>query len=207
MPAAYSNSVYALDDYKRKMVEENKGFIHHMTNTILNLYPDIPRDQYDDIFQDATIDFIKCLKEYDSSKSKITSYSSIKILQEHKRRMNRYIRNKNILGEYYFDDIVHKNDYDDDTLDINYVMYDKQEDFNHEDYIIDNIIKTDILKQLKEKFSLEQLDMIELYLMKDTKQTDIARKYGITRQRVGQIIDKFRKESQELMIENGVYKQ
>ena len=204
MPATYPNSVYALDNTKQQILEKNIGFIHHMTNTIINLY-DLPRDQYDDIFQDATIDFIKSLKEYDPSKSKITSYSSIKILQEHKRRMNRYIRNKNILGEYYFDDIVHKNNYDDETLDINYVFHDKQEDYNYEDNMIDNIIKSDILKELKEKFSPEQLDMIELYLMKDTKQTDIAKKYGITRQRVGQIIDKFRNEAQKLMVENGVY--
>ena len=201
MPARLPDTEYRLNNSKRRLLEENIGFIHYMTNTILNIYPDIPRDQYDDIFQDCAIDFIKCLKEFDPSKSKITTYSSKKILSEYKRRMKRYNRKKNILGEYYLEDIANKNNYDNEDMNFCNAFSDN---YNYENDIIDNIIKTEILEKLETKFSKRDLEVINLY-MNGIEQADIARKYNISRQRVGQIINRFRKEGQELMNVSGIY--
>jgi len=196
MPAKIPDTEYTLDDSKRQLLENNIGFIHFMTNTLLNTYPDISRDEYDDIFQDCAIDFIKCLKEFDPSKSKITTYSSKKILSEYKRRMKRHYKKKNVLGEYFFDDIVSN-----DNLEMLNVLSDT---YNYEDNIINSILTKDILNELKNKFTSKNLKIINLYI-NGIEQAEIAKMYNISRQRVGQIINKFRKEAQALMIENGVY--
>ena len=196
MPAKLPDTEYQLDNSKRQLLENNIGFIHFMTNTLLNTYPDISRDEYDDIFQDCAIDFIKCLKEFDPSKSKITTYSSKKILSEYKRRMKRHYKKKNVLGEYFFDDIVSN-----DNLEMLNVLSDT---YNYEDNIINSILTKDILNELKNKFTSKNLKIINLYI-NGIEQAEIAKMYNISRQRVGQIINKFRKEAQALMIENGVY--
>lgn len=196
MPAKLPDTEYQLDNSKRQLLENNIGFIHFMTNTLLNTYPDISRDEYDDIFQDCIIDFIKSLKEFDPTKSKITTYSSKKILSEHKRRMKRHYKKKNVLGEYFFDDIVSN-----DNLEMLNVLSDT---YNYEDNIINSILTKDILNQLENKFSSRNIEVINLYVS-GIEQKEIAKMYNISRQRVGQIINKFKKEAQELMIENGIY--
>ena len=202
MPAKLPDSEYVLDDSKRQLLEDNLGFIHYMTNNLLNLYPNISRDQYDDIFQDCAIDFIKCLKEFDSSKSRITSYTGKKMISEHNRRMDRYYKRKNVLGEYFFDDIINSNLEDSkDTLEVLDVL---SGTYDFEDNIIHNILIQDILNQLENKFSSRNIKIINLH-MNGIEQTKIAKMYNITSQRVGQIISKFREEAQKLMIENGIY--
>lgn len=202
MPAKLPDTEYQLDNSKRQLLENNIGFIHYMTNTILNIYPDIPRDQYDDIFQDCTIDFIKCLKEFDSSKSKITSYTGKKMISEHNRRIDRYYKRKNVLGEYFFDDIINSNLEDSkDTLEVLDVL---SGTYDFEDNVIHNILIQDILNQLENKFSSRNLKIINLH-MSGIEQTKIAKMYNITSQRVNQIISRFRKEAQKLMIANGIY--
>lgn len=196
MPAKLPDTEYTLDDSKRQLLENNIGFIHFMTNTLLNTYPDISRDEYDDIFQDCIIDFIKSLKEFDPTKSKITTYSSKKILSEHKRRMKRHYKKKNVLGEYFFDDIVSN-----DNLEMLNVLSDT---YNYEDNIINSILTKDILNQLENKFSSRNIEVINLYVS-GIEQKEIAKMYNISRSRIGQIIGRFRKEAQELMIENGIY--
>lgn len=196
MPAKLPDTEYQLDNSKRQLLENNIGFIHFMTNTLLNTYPDISRDEYDDIFQDCAIDFIKCLKEFDPSKSKITTYSSKKILSEHKRRMKRHYKKKNVLGEYFFDDIVSN-----DNLEMLNVLSDT---YNYEDNIINSILTKDILNELKNKFTSKNLKIINLYI-NGIEQAEIAKMYNISRQRVGQIIDKFRKEARKLMVINEIY--
>jgi len=190
MPAKLPDTEYQLDNSKRQLLENNIGFIHFMTNTLLNTYPDISRDEYDDIFQDCAIDFIKCLKEFDPTKSKITTYSSKKILSEHKRRMKRHYKKKNVLGEYFFDDIVSN-----DNLEMLNVLSDT---YNYEDNIINSILTKDILNQLENKFSSRNIEVINLYVS-GIEQKEIAKMYNISRQRVGQIINKFKKEAQELI--------
>ena len=199
MPAKLPDSEYVLDDSKRQLLEDNLGFIHYMTNNLLNLYPNISRDQYDDIFQDCTIDFIKCLKEFDSSKSRITSYTGKKMISEHNRRMDRYYKKKNILGEYFFGDIV-----DGVSEDAPEVLNVLSATYDFEDNVIDNILIQDILNQLENKFSSRNIEVINLYVS-GIKQKEIAKMYNISRSRIGQIIGRFRKEAQELMIENGIY--
>ena len=190
MPAKLPDTEYQLDNSKRQLLENNIGFIHFMTNTLLNTYPDISRDEYDDIFQDCIIDFIKSLKEFDPTKSKITTYSSKKILSEHKRRMKRHYKKKNVLGEYFFDDIVSN-----DNLEMLNVLSDT---YNYEDNIINSILTKDILNQLENKFSSRNVEVINLYVS-GIEQKEIAKMYNISRQRVGQIINKFKKEAQELI--------
>jgi len=199
MPAQIPDTEYMLDDSKRQLLEDNIKFIHHITNKLLNTY-DISRDQYDDIFQDCTIDFIKCLKEFDSSKSRITTYTGKKMISEHNRRMDRYYKRKNVLGEYFFDDIINSNLEDsEDTLEMLDVTT-----YDFEDNIIHNILMQDILNQLENKFSSRNIKIINLY-MNGMKQIDIAKMYNITSQRVTKIISKYRKEAQKLMVMNGIY--
>jgi len=199
MPAQIPDTEYMLDDSKRQILENNIDFIHYITNKLLNTH-DISRDQYDDIFQDCTIDFIKCLKEFDSSKSRITSYTGKKMISEHNRRMDRYYKRKNVLGEYFFDDIINSNLEDsEDTLEMLDVTT-----YDFEDNIIHNILIQDILNQLENKFSSRNLKIINLH-MSGIEQTKIAKMYNITSQRVNQIISRFRKEAQKLMIANGIY--
>ena len=198
MPAKIPDTEYTLDDSKRQLLENNINFIHHITNKNLNTH-DMSRDQYDDVFQDCAIDFIKCLKEFDSSKSKITTYSSKKMTSEHNRRMDRYYKKKNILGEYFFGDIV-----DGDSEDAPEVLNVLSATYDFEDNVIDNILIQDILNQLENKFSSRNIEVINLYVS-GIKQKEIAKMYNISRSRIGQIIGRFRKEAQELMIENGIY--
>ncbi len=198
MPAQIPDTEYMLDDSKRQILENNIDFIHYITNKLLNTH-DISRDQYDDIFQDCTIDFIKCLKEFDKSKSKITTYTGKKMISEHNRRMDRYYKKKNVLGEYFFDDIINSDS--EDTLEVLNVL---SATYDFEDNIIHNIFIQDILNQLENKFSSRNLEIFNLH-MNGIKQTQIAKMYNITSQRVGQIISRFKKEAQKLMIENGIY--
>lgn len=198
MPAQIPDTEYMLDDSKRQILEDNIDFIHYITNRLLNTH-DISRDQYDDIFQDCTIDFIKCLKKFDKSKSKITTYTGKKMISEHNRRMDRYYKRKNVLGEYFFDDIASSDS--EDTLEVLNVL---SATYDFEDNIIHNILIQDVLNQLENKFSSRNIKIINLH-MNGIEQTKIAKIYNITSQRVGQIIGRFRKEAQELMIENGIY--
>lgn len=198
MPAQIPDTEYMLDDSKRQLLEDNIKFIHHITNRLLNTY-DISRDQYDDIFQDCAIDFIKCLKEFDSSKSKITSYTGKKMISEHNRRMDRYYKRKNVLGEYFFDDIINSDSKD--TLEVLDVL---SGTYDFEDNIIHNILMQDILNQLENKFSSRNIKIINLH-MNGIEQTKIAKMYNITSQRVNQIISKFKTEAQKLMVTNGIY--
>ena len=195
MPAQIPDTEYMLDDSKRQLLENNIDFIHYITNKLLNTH-DISRDQYDDIFQDCTIDFIKCLKEFDSSKSRITSYTGKKMISEHKRRMKRHYKKKNVLGEYFFDDIVSN-----DNLEMLNVLSDT---YNYEDNIINSILTKDILNELENKFSSRNIKIINLH-MNGIEQTKIAKMYNITSQRVNQIISKFKTEAQKLMVTNGIY--
>lgn len=192
MPAKIPDTEYTLDDSKRQLLENNIGFIHYITNKNLNTH-DMSRDQYDDVFQDCAIDFIKCLKEFDSSKSKITTYTGKKMTSEHNRRMDRYYKKKNILGEYFFGDIV-----DGDSEDAPEVLNVLSATYDFEDNVIDNILIQDILNQLENKFSSRNIEVINLYVS-GIEQKEIAKMYNISRQRVGQIINKFRKEAQELI--------
>ena len=198
MPAQIPDTEYMLDDSKRQLLENNIDFIHYITNKLLNTH-DISRDQYDDIFQDCTIDFIKCLKEFDSSKSKITSYTGKKMISEHNRRMDRYYKRKNVLGEYFFDDIISSDSKD--TLEVLDVL---SGTYDFEDNIIHNILMQDILNQLENKFSSRNIKIINLH-MNGIEQTKIAKMYNITSQRVNQIISKFKTEAQKLMVTNGIY--
>lgn len=198
MPAKLPDTEYTLDDSKRQLLENNINFIHHITNKNLNTH-DMSRDQYDDVFQDCAIDFIKCLKEFDSSKSKITTYTGKKMTSEHNRRMDRYYKKKNILGEYFFGDIVDGDS--EDTLEVLNVL---SATYDFEDNIIHNILIQDVLNQLENKFSSRNLKIINLYI-NGFEQTQIAKMYNITSQRVGQIISRFREEAQKLMIENEIY--
>jgi len=198
MPAKIPDTEYTLDDSKRQLLKNNINFIHHITNKNLNTH-DMSRDQYDDIFQDCTIDFIKCLKEFDSSKSRITSYTGKKMISEHNRRMDRYYKRKNVLGEYFFDDIISSDSKD--TLEVLDVL---SGTYDFEDNIIHNILMQDILNQLENKFSSRNIKIINLH-MNGIEQTKIAKMYNITSQRVNQIISKFKTEAQKLMVTNGIY--
>ena len=168
---------YKLDETKNKLLEDNHGFIINTANKFKQSNQDIDINDLVDI---CTMGFIKCLKHYDG-KSKITTYSKRMMVWEllHYKNSKLY---KGIEKEINLDDI------DDE------ICYNNKR--NNKD------IKKIIMRKVKNKFSKRDKNIIKMYIFDKRSMIDIGIKYNISRERVRQIINKFKKYCRENLSED-----
>lgn len=188
MPSKVDDSYYKLNDNKRKIVEKNYGLIIKIATEFANLNNKI---ELDDIIQICSIGLIKALKHYDPSKGILSSYAKRWMWNEY----NRYTQK--IPEELYLEDI--KVEQSGDILNYEDLITDNK---NIEKEIIDNLHVRNsnkyLLEILKHNLPEKNINIIEDYLLGET-QSDIARRYKVSRQRIGQIIIQFRNEYGQLI--------
>lgn len=179
---------YILDDNKRQITENNWGFIIWYAN---NWYNRNPKEylEIDDVTQLCALAFIKSLKTYNPEKSKITSWSSLwmdSVLQRHAG----YVSTKQYINEYNSklkitdNDENHEYDY---IQGITHIYYPENIDRFINDYSIIQIVNN-----IKHLFTERQFEFIEYYVSHpNMTQADISKVFGVSRERIRQIISKF----------------
>lgn len=179
MAKKIDDKFYKLDDKKRKMVEDNYGFIIWVTNRWWNtVYKNLI--EYDDMLQMCTLSFIKSLRTYDENKGKLTNWAYMWISKELNNWFNSY-NTKQHLNET--------------SVDILYEIEDKEylfiDDINDYEEIINQCVIEQLLSKTDSMFNLKALSMLKLYLFNDLTQAEIAKKFNVSREYVRQIISKF----------------
>ena len=207
MPVAYPDSFYKLSEQESQLVEDRYEFIEGTANIWFSKLKG--RIEVDDLIQLCAIGFIKSLKTYDKDRGHFEIYAKYKMNTE----VIHYLKySKNNFNDLYLED------YNPDNMDLGefdnkfkYSTYNKiiKTDEDIENKIVDKIHKENLNKYKEEliekygkKFNERDLNIITLYLCDDIKQVDLAKKYQVSRQRIGQIITKFRELSKNKIIQD-----
>jgi len=179
LPAPYPDSFYKLSNEEAKLMDDKYDFIErtgYIWNKKLKGLIDV-----DDIIQICAIGFIKAIRLYDEKRGHFEVYAKMKMNSE----VSHYMTcNKNRFTEMSLDDT-------------NTVI--RHEYIDKDDEIINNIqeknikeYKNKLLKYIKSEFSDRDIKIIKQYL-NEVPQIKLAEKFNVSRQRIGQIITKFRK--------------
>ena len=200
MPATYPDSFYKLLKQESQLVEDKYEFIER-TGYIWfkKLKGSI---EVDDLIQLCAIGFIKSLKTYDEDRGYFEVYAKHVMNTE----VIHYLKYcKNNFNDLYLEDYnPENNNLSEVDNSFKYSMYNKiiKTDENMEEEIINKIHKEDLINKYKYEFNDRDLNIITLYLCDEIKQVDLAKQYNMSRQRIGQIITKFRKLSKKKIIQD-----
>lgn len=190
MPAPYPDSFYKLTKQESQIVEDRYDFIEKTAYKWFRKLNGLV--EVDDLIQICAIGFIKSLKTYDKTRGYFEVYAKHLMMTE----VIHYLkRNKYRFNEIYLEDL-------NPQIDKKYnKVYNKltRSDENVEKTVINIVHKEEmekyirkILHKVKNNFSDRDIEILALYFCDGITQTDIGKKYNISRQRVWQIITKFR---------------
>ena len=207
MPVAYPDSFYKLSEQESQLVEDK---YEHIERTGFLWFDKLKGlVDVDDLIQLCAIGFIKSLKTYDEERGYFNTHARHKMDAE----VIHYVTcNKTRFKE------LHLEDYNPENMDLSeydnkfkYNAYNKiiKTNENIEDEIINKIhnerlneYKEELIKKYGKKFKDRDLNIITLFLCDEIKQVDLAKQYQVSRQRIGQIITKFRKLSKNKIIQD-----
>lgn len=177
---------YKLNDEKRKIVEDNYGLIITLANKIhKRIYCYM---EYDDILQLCSESFIKCLKQYDSTKSKLSSYAYQRIISEIYDNL-RYTAFKQKMREYSIESFKYEDYYGQVLLDS---LLEEKIITNVENFVVDKVYISNLLEDFKLAYGEKAYEIVKLYLFSDLQKAEIGRRFNLSRERIRQYINYFK---------------
>ena len=200
MPAIYPDSFYKLSKQESQLVEDKYEFIERTGYLWFDKLKG--RIEVEDLIQLCAIGFIKSIKTYDAERGHFEVYAKYKMNTE----VVHYLKySKNNFNDLYLEDYNPENmDLSEQDNKFKYSAYNKiiKTDENIEEEIVNKIHKEDLINKYKDEFNDRDLNIITLYLCDEIKQVDLAKQYNMSRQRIGQIITKFRKLTKNKIIQD-----
>ena len=176
---------------QQQIIENNINFIHNIAHKWHNkLYK---YESYEDIFQMCAESFTKCVRSYDPTKGKITTYAGKSMNYDMIDYINRK-KNKIIKNEVLLCDLINQSDEDDKLKDGNAILT-NNEDIENE--IINYVNLNDVLNRAKENLKPRHKNIIENYLHhsnQDLTQRELAKVIDVPQSILCKTIKRFRNE-------------
>lgn len=192
-----------LNDSERQQLTDNYGLILFAAN---KLYPKV-KDLMDieDVEYFCTLAMIRAVRKFDptrivsrehaASQGQPVKFSYYAYLVMHTIVMREAKR----LYKASQDTLIFYYDSDEDNYDI-FNLYDVDGFANGlEDRVINKCLLDELLDKGTVGMNTKEKHIVYLYLVRDVPQVDIAKHYGLTRQRIGQVVTKFRNNCRHIL--------